>query len=148
MNFLTRARREADRLRTLGSAANRQINRSSYYTDREIEASIQALNIFFGAVIGISLAGIEEVPMVSYLAILVMTAAVVMMILMVSNSHRRLWHAVSMVAVLGMLWWLTVIDPADSPFIEHLPERLLPTLTVWATMALLTEFAPRVRDED
>ncbi|WP_343344244.1 hypothetical protein WJT74_09790 [Sphingomicrobium sp. XHP0239] len=148
MNFFTRARREATRIRSLGTAANRQINRSSYYTDREIEASIQALNIFFGAVIGISLAGIEEVPMISYLAILVMTAAVVMMILMVSNSHRRLWHAVSMVTVLGLLWWVAEIDPADSAFIDDMPDRLLPTLTVWAAMALLTEFAPRVSPED
>lgn len=127
-------------------ALNQKFEESSRYTQREIEGAIRALNIFFGAVIGISLAGIGDIPTLDYVAILVSTSAIVMAILLVSHTHRRVWNALTMIIVLAGSWWIVEGSGTDLAFVSHVPDKLLPTLSVWAGMALLTEFSSRMKE--
>ena len=56
-------------------------------TAKEYEASINALNIFFGAVIGISLGSIGDIPTLGYVQLLVITSAAVTSILFLCYSY-------------------------------------------------------------
>lgn len=131
-----------------GRDANRRMESSMKYTSREIEGSIQALNIFFGAVIGISLAGIEDIPTWEYTLILVVTAAVVMTILLVSNTHRRVSQTASMVVMLVVTYFVFHSPSVENDLQLFVPEKLFPTLVVWAAMAVSTEFMPRYSEEE
>lgn len=124
----------------------RAINRSGKLTQREYEASLNALNIFFGAIIGVSLGNVENMPTKDYVFLLVITAALVTMILLVSYSHRRFMNMIVLAAGLGIAWY----DHA-SPDVEILtafPDKLLPTLSVWAVMAAAVEFTERIAEPD
>lgn len=112
------------------------------YTHREYEAAVNALNIFFGAVIGVSLGGAEDLPTGDYVLLLLGTAAMVTAILFVSYSHRRVWNCLWLAAVLVGYWYLTERGGFGFP----VPDKLLPTLAVWAGMAVFTEFAPRAAE--
>ncbi len=114
------------------------------YTRKEYEASINALNIFFGAVIGISLGGIGEIPTLDYVLLLIITAAAVTAILFVTYSERQYWSILMVGLVFFAMWWMN--DGDDQ--IVKLPPKLLPTLAVWALMAISTEFTGLVPDEE
>lgn len=110
----------------------------------EYRASVQSLNIFFGAIIGVSFARIENMPMFEYASLLVITAAAVSIILIVSNTRRRIYSALNLLLMLAALWFMFAYEP----IFEGIPDQLLPTLIVWAVMAILTEFTPRETPKD
>ena len=111
-------------------------------TEREYQASINALNIFFGAVIGINLGGAESLSVGDYVVLLVATSAIVMAILFVSYTHRRIWNSIVLVASLAAYWYILERDG----FAVDVSDKLAPTLAIWGTMAILTEFMPRSKD--
>lgn len=122
------------------------LSKSSYFikiSAKEYEASINALNIFFGAVIGVSLGNVGDIATWDYVQLLVLTAAAVTAILFVTYSERRYWSIVTAVAVLCVLW---VMDHRDDSF--NFPPKLLPTLGVWAGMAIITEFYQIAEDTE
>ncbi|MEO0441594.1 MAG: hypothetical protein AAF067_12065, partial [Pseudomonadota bacterium] len=110
----------------------------------EYEASINALNIFFGAVIGISLGSIGDIPTMDYVLLLIITAAAVTAILFVTYSERQYWSILLVGLVLFAMWSMNEGDDQ----IVKLPPKLLPTLAVWALMAISTEFTDLVPDEE
>jgi len=112
-------------------------------TQREYEATINALNIFFGAIIGVSLGNITEIPMDDYVILLVIISAMVSSILLVTYTHRRIWNSVMLAGVLLAAWYA---ESDSSGGIIDFPERVLPTLTVWAVLAVVTEFSDRAED--
>ena len=117
--------------------------RSSFVLQaEEYRASIQGLNLFFGAIIGVSFASAESLPVRDYAALLFLTAAIVMIILIVSNTRRRIYSVVQLVAVMAGAWVVLV----RRPFIEGIPPSLFPTLAIWSLLAALTEFTPREKD--
>jgi hypothetical protein len=111
-------------------------------TQREYEATINALNIFFGAIIGVSLGNITEIPMDDYVILLVIISAMVSSILLVTYTHRRIWNSVMLTGVLLAAWYA---ESSTGGLIDF-PERVLPTLTVWAVLAVTTEFSDRAED--
>lgn len=111
-------------------------------TAKEYEASINALNIFFGAVIGISLGSIGDIPTLGYVQLLVITSAAVTSILFVCYSERQYFSVLTTISALGVMWWL---DRADDSLFD-LPPKLIPTLGVWAAMSLVTRYAKVVDD--
>ncbi len=112
-------------------------------TESEYRAAINALNIFFGAVIGVSLGGVEEMGRGDYMILLLLTSTVVIAILYVSYSHRPLWNALLLTTVLGAFWYGAEHAGA---FDFEVPDKLMPTLWVWAGMVIVTEFSPRSPD--
>lgn len=112
-------------------------------TQREYEATINALNIFFGAIIGVSLGNITEIPMDDYVTLLVIISAMVSSILLVTYTHRRIWNSILLTGVLMAAWYA---ESDSSGGIVDFPDRVLPTLTVWAVLAVMTEFSDRAED--
>lgn len=112
-------------------------------TRKEYEASINALNLFFGAVIGVSLGSIAEIATREYVVLLISTATAVTTILFVSYSDRRYWSILLMLVALAALWWIG--ESKDNLLV--LPSKLMPTLGVWAAMAMVTEFTDLVPEE-
>ncbi len=112
-------------------------------TQREYEATINALNIFFGAIIGVSLGNITEIPLDDYVILLVIISALVSSILLVTYTHRRVWNSVMLTGVLLAAWYA---ESDSSGAVIDFPERVLPTLTVWAALAVMTEFSDRAED--
>ncbi len=112
-------------------------------TQREYEATINALNIFFGAIIGVSLGNIAEIPLKDYMILLVIIATLVSSILLVTYTHRRIWNSVMLTVFLLVAWYLE--SDTGGELIDF-PDRVLPTLTVWAAMAVSTEFSDRADD--
>jgi len=111
-------------------------------TAKEYEASVAALNIFFGAVIGVSLGNLENTSIRDYIELLIGTSAAVMSILFITYSDRKLYSLFSAVFLMGLIWWFGYFD--EDKF--SLPPKLLPTLGVWLLLALLTEFWKVVGD--
>ncbi len=114
-------------------------------TEREYRASLNALNIFFGAVIGVSLGGIEEMTRSDYILLLFLTSTIVIAILFVSYTHRPIWNTIMLAMVLCGFWY----GAEYTDFIDiEIPDKLMPTLWVWAGMAVATEFTERAPDPE
>ncbi len=104
-------------------------------TAREYEASVTALNIFFGAVIGVSLGNIGEMPTSEYVTTLIFTSSSVMAVLFVAYSERKLMNLVITPMVLGAVWWA---DQSPKEVLS-LPPKVMPTLAVWLVLVLFIE---------
>lgn len=124
----------------------RHVSNPGKLTQREYEASLNALNIFFGAIIGVSLGNIEKMPTINYVVLLLITASIVSTILVVSYSHRRFQNMLVMILVLAMAWYAHLYLTDESPV--TFPEKLLPTLSVWAGMAIMLEFTEKMQEPD
>jgi hypothetical protein len=111
----------------------------------EYRATVNALNIFFGAVIGVSLGQTIDMPEADYMLLLAGTSAFVTGILYVSYSERRARNIVILILTIGAAWY-SLSDGSPPPI--EIPPKLLPTLTVWAAMAILTELMAPVRKLD
>ena len=112
-------------------------------TDAEYRANLNGLNIFFGAILGFVLAGTETLAPLPFSALLTMTAGVVISILYISSSERRIAYAVmTMILIAAMHRWMLPLLPQGS----QLPQNLQPTLAVWALMTIFVEFLPRQRN--
>ncbi|WP_438729190.1 hypothetical protein ACR9YC_01980 [Parasphingorhabdus sp. DH2-15] len=124
----------------------RNVGDPNKLTQREYEASLNALNIFFGAIIGVSLGNIEAMSVEDYVVLLIATATIVSTILIVSYSHRRIWNMMMMFSLLGLAWYVDIykVKGIDIDF----PEKLLPTLSVWAGLAILLEFTEKTPEPD
>nr|WP_298926267.1 hypothetical protein [uncultured Erythrobacter sp.] len=111
-------------------------------TEGEYKANVDGINIVFGAVLGFVLVGGEGLPVRDFVALLFLSAAVVVMILYLGQSEYKLFYVV-----------LTAVTIAAFPFIAEdffqlarVP-KLQPTLAVWAIMVLLVELIPREKPE-
>ncbi len=112
-------------------------------TQREYEATINALNIFFGAIIGVSLGNITEIPMDEYVILLIIISVLVSSILLVTYSHRRIWNSIMLAGALLAAWYAESDNGGGA---IDFPDRVLPTLTVWAALAVMTEFSDRAEN--
>lgn len=111
-------------------------------TQQEYRANISGMNIFFGAVLGVVMAGSEALAPLNFAALLFVTASIVITILYVSSSPHRLTYAVFAGVFTAFLPRVFEEVLPGTPA----PPNLQPTLAVWLTMTLIVEFAPRDRD--
>ena len=103
----------------------------------EYRASINALNIFFGAIIGVNFSSMQELPLRDYAYVLLLTSALIALILIVSYSKRRILSAVQLIVALAGYYYLFRIQVV----IEGVTDHLLVTLGIWAASALFYEFS-------
>jgi hypothetical protein len=134
------------RIAEQAQAVKRYVGNPNKLSQREYEASLNALNIFFGAIIGVSLGNIEAMSVQDYVVLLLATAAMVSTILVVSYSHRRIWNVVVMFSLLGFAWYIDIYRAKGIDI--DFPEKLLPTLSVWAGLAILLEFTEKTSEPD
>ena len=113
-------------------------------TESEIGANHAGMNMFFGAVLGIVMAGTERLDSLEFAYVLFMVSGIVISILYVSASHQKIVYSLLAIALILVL--PRVVHPLLEPN-EFLPEKLQPTLLVWTLMAILVEFLPRRPDE-
>ena len=110
----------------------------------EFQASINALNLFFGAIIGVNFSDLQELPPKDYAIVLFLTASLIALILIVSNTRRGVWSAFQLVVALAGYFYLFRVDP----LIEGISDNLMVTLGVWAACALLYEFGTPVEKDE
>jgi hypothetical protein len=108
-------------------------------TEREYRANLAGLNTFFGATLGFVITGIERLDTPHFAALLIVCSGIVMCILYVSNSHNR-WFYVALSALLIALLPRAMSDMS-------LPPKLQVTFAVWLLLTVITELAPRRKDE-
>nr|WP_314442016.1 hypothetical protein [uncultured Sphingomonas sp.] len=105
-------------------------------TEREYQAALNALNMFFGAVLGFLVTSFERLDLMPYVALLLLCSGVVMGIMFVANSPHR-WNYVVLTAALIAL--LPKLVPGEGAR----PPKLQATFAVWLALTVLFEFAPR-----
>ncbi len=111
---------------------------SSKMTEGDYRAGLNAMNIVFGAVLGFVLVGGQNLPIPDFIALLSISALLVMMIQSIVLSDYKLFNIIMTAAGIYFLPRLA----EDWFAIAEVP-KLQPTLAVWAVMAVILELSPR-----
>ncbi len=110
----------------------------------EYRANLQGFNVFFGAVLGVVLAGTGDLGPRDHGVLLFLMATLVVTILYVTSSRHRLVYAL---LALGLIAFLPrLVDEMIDATVANV-QHLQVTLAVWVGMAIFIEFTPRERDE-
>ncbi len=103
----------------------------------EYNANINGINMFFGAVLGVVLGGIEKLTQFQFGVVLFLLAGNVISILFISGSRHRLVYAVYTIII--SLTTPTVIDLMLRTK-GAVPSQVVPTLLAWTIMTIAVEF--------
>lgn len=113
------------------------------YTKREKRGAIDALNLFFGALLGANLGTLGALGLSEYVKLVFLLAATVTFMRLVSTSERR-GFALVMLAAYALLLGSVLTVPKLKP--EGISSddlhRLVATLAIWVVFVLITEFSP------
>ncbi|MBD2842426.1 hypothetical protein [Erythrobacter rubeus] len=115
---------------------------SSAMSEGDYRAGLSAMNIVFGAVLGFVLVGGQELPVTDFMAMLSISALIVMMIQAIALSEYTLFNVASTAAAIYFL-----PEVAEEFFSIAKVPKLQPTLAVWATMAVILELSPREKTD-
>ena len=117
-------------------------------TPREKAATVDGINLFFGALLGANLGTLDGLGLYDYAKVIFILAGTVMTLRVFSTSERRVYAfgllATYVVAIALFLYLLkrdAGIAPADV-------DRLAVTLTLWLGSVLLVEFYPMSTGKD
>ena len=116
---------------------------SSTMSEGDYRAGLNALNIVFGAVLGFVLVGGEELPVFDFMALLTISALIVMLIQSIALSEFTLFSVATTALAITFLPEL-----AEDWFSLTEVPKLQPTLAIWAGMATLLEISPREKTGD
>lgn len=109
-------------------------------SEGEYRANLSGINIFFGAVLGFVLAGIEKLNSLQFGAVLLCLAGVVVSIMYITGSRHRVAYSAYAIAA-------SLVTPAALDFIlktkDAIPSKVMPTLLAWTLMTILVEFWSR-----
>lgn len=112
-------------------------------SDGEYRANLNGINMFFGAVLGVVLAGIEKLNAYQFGFVLVTLAGIVTSIMFISGSRHRFLYALYAIAI-------TLATPRLMDLIlrtkDAIPDKVVPTLLAWTLMTIVVEFWARERD--
>jgi hypothetical protein len=106
----------------------------------EYKANLNGINIFFGTVLGLVLTGAERLASWQFGVLLMMLSCVVITILYISSSTRRITYS-----VLALGYAIAFPEVLDAIFGGQgmVPDKIRPTLIVWTLMTVLVEFWAR-----
>lgn len=116
----------------------------SFFTasEQEYQASLNGIAIFFGAILGVALGGVEDLDPLAFMTLLVMVSGIVVTILYIPASRHRVAYAAGLLVLLTTI--LFTHRPGDMVLASFpLPPQLIPTLIVWTAATILVEFGPR-----
>ena len=109
--------------------------------------AVDGLNLFFGALLGANLGSLQGMPLLYYVELIFLLAAVVMTVRMLSTSPRRgyMLACIGLYVVIGaaFLLWKPFQPKGVAP---NDLQRIATTLGIWVLLILATELSP-VRDE-
>ena len=109
--------------------------------------AMDGLNLFFGALLGANLGSLQGMPLLYYVELIFLLAAVVMTVRMLSTSPRRgyMLACIGLYVVIGaaFLLWKPFQPKGVAP---NDLQRIATTLGIWVLLILATELSP-VRDE-
>ena len=113
-------------------------------TESEYRANLTGLNTFFGAVLGFVMAGTERLDAFEFAHVLFLVSGTVVSILYVhASSQKILYSALTFILIAALPYIVaTALDQG-----EALPDKLQPTLFVWALLSVLVEYFPRRPDD-
>jgi hypothetical protein len=113
------------------------------YTKGEKSGAIDALNLFFGALLGANLGTLGGLDLPDYINLVVLLAATVTLLRMVSTSERR-GYVLFMFGLYGLLLTAVLKIPKLKPDGISADDlnRLVATLAIWVVFLLITEFSP------
>lgn len=117
--------------------------RATRMTASEYQAHLTGINIFFGAVLGFVINGIDRLDAIGFGVVLTLISGVVISILYISASKHRLLYSFYTLVLVAALPWI-VDKVVQGPF--ELPPKLQPTLFVWTFITIFAEFLPRERE--
>ncbi|UYB52737.1 hypothetical protein OCJ37_01860 [Xanthomonas sp. AM6] len=110
----------------------------------EYQANLNGMNMFFGAVLGLVLAGTERLQDWQFGVVLAMLAGIVVSILFISSSRHRVVYAIyTVVLVLTFPGMVDLILKGR----DVIPGKVQPTLIVWTAMTIMVEFWGRESDQ-
>ena len=109
----------------------------------DYRAGLNALNIVFGAVLGFVLVGGENLPIFDFVALLAISALIVMMIQSIALSDYTLFSILGTAIAIAFL-----PEIAEEWFSLTRVPKLQPTLATWAVMATILELSPREKPDD
>ena len=111
-------------------------------THRERLGAIDGLNLFFGALLGANLGTVEQLPLYSYVQVILLLAGTVMALRITSTSERR-GYALFTIGLYVILVGYFLVGPArPEGLTDTATERLGATLAIWVTAVLVFEFWP------
>jgi len=111
----------------------------------EYQANLNGLNMFFGAVLGIVLAGSEKLSTWQFGLMLVMLSGAVISILYITSSKHRIGYSIYALALSFLIpHIMNLLLRAEG----LVPDKVRPTLVVWTLMTILVEFWSREADGD
>lgn len=112
-------------------------------TEREKQGMVNAINLFFGALLGANLGTLDAMPLGGYALIVLLLAGAVGAIQVALHSERRLYAAATLGAY-ALLLGLMLAFPTriiDGLALDDM-QRIIVTLIVWLGMAIVTELVP------
>ena len=115
----------------------------SKMSEGDYRAGLNALNIVFGAVLGFVLVGGEELPIFDFVALLAISALIVMLIQSIALSEYTLFSVAATAIVIYLL-----PEVAEDWFSLTRVPKPQPALATWAVMATLLEMSLRDRTND
>ena len=109
--------------------------------------AVDGLNLFFGALLGANLGSLQGMPLLYYVELIFLLAAVVMTVRMLSTSPRRgyMLACIGLYVVIGSAFLLWKPFQPKGVAVADL-QRIATTLGIWVLLILATELSP-VRDE-
>lgn len=106
-------------------------------SEGEYRANLNGINMFFGAVLGVVLAGIEKLNSFEFGFVLLVLAGIVTSIMFISGSRNRVMYSAYALAMSLVAPRLidTVLRTTDA-----LPPKVVPTVVAWTLMTIAVEF--------
>ncbi|XHS77014.1 hypothetical protein ACFJGW_14915 [Burkholderiaceae bacterium UC74_6] len=113
-------------------------------TTSEYQANLNGMNMFFGAVLGLVLAGSEKLNAWQFGVLLGSLAAIVITVLYITSSKYRFAYS-----LLALLYAWSLPSAMDFMLRSHdtVPDKVRPTLLVWILMTMMVEFWAREKPE-
>jgi hypothetical protein len=103
----------------------------------EYRANLTGINIFFGAVLSFVLSGAEKLNEKEFMLLLMMLTGIVVSTLYISSSRHRFIYALF---AFGTAFFFPEMMAVILKKSGAIPDKIRPTLMVWAAATALVEF--------
>ncbi|WP_162875534.1 hypothetical protein [Sphingomonas crusticola] len=118
-------------------------------THREKLATVDGINLFFGALLGANLGSLDGLALGDYVKVIILLAGTVMALRNVSSSERRAYAYVTMAlwaAIVASSLFVPSFRPQGLPWRDV--QRLAATIAVWIAAVLVIELSPTGKAPD
>jgi hypothetical protein len=112
-------------------------------TRAEKRAAVNGSNLFFGALIGANLGGLQVLPIGDYLLIIITISLIVLYIHLAPVARKR-WSVIAHLALTVAGLWLLLISPVGAGLFDadRPPPHLFATICFWLVSVAWLELRP------